>query len=61
MYGNLSWIKEMGAAGMNDNIKVGKLSSVILCPVKGVIGRNFFFGENSQAIFRNAVEDVAQI
>ncbi|HKN19526.1 MAG TPA: hypothetical protein VJW95_07000 [Dissulfurispiraceae bacterium] len=49
------------AAGMNDNIPVEKFRPVILCPLKGVIGRNFFFGKNSQAIFGNAVEDVAQI
>ena len=47
MYGNLARIKVMGGAGMNENITVGKFRSVILCPVKGVIGINFFFGEDS--------------
>jgi len=51
----------MGTAGMNWNITPGKLCSVVVFPVKGVIGRNFFFGGNSQAIFGNAIEDVAQI
>ncbi|MGO9013717.1 MAG: hypothetical protein ACLQF0_01940 [Dissulfurispiraceae bacterium] len=49
------------AAGMNENIPVGKFRSVILCPLKGVIGRNFFFGKTVRQFFGNAVEDVAQI
>jgi len=51
----------MVTGGMNGNITPGKLRSMVLCPVKGVIGRNFFFGGNSQAIFGNAIEDFAQI
>jgi hypothetical protein len=46
---------------MNGNIRPGKFRSVVLCTVKGVIGRDFFFEENSQAIFGNAIEDAAQI
>jgi|GEM_PF-5900426 len=37
----------MGAAGMKENITAGKFCSVIPCSVKGVIGRNLFFGEDS--------------
>jgi hypothetical protein len=37
----------MVAAGMNENITLGRFRSVVLCPVKGVIGRNFFWEKQS--------------
>jgi len=45
MCGNLARTEEMVAAGMNENITPGRFRSVVLCPVKGVIGRKLFFGK----------------
>jgi len=51
MCANLARTKEIVAAGMNENITPGRFRSVALCPVKGVIGRNFFFWEKQSGNF----------
>ena len=61
MYGDLASIKAMGTAGMNEDMTLGKLRSVGSMPSKGGDRKTFLFGENGQAIFGNAIVDVAQI